>query len=101
MALKSSFPGDRSPIIHRLTDMPDQAANSESQYFVGFIAEQDSALQGLSKALAPSFRIKCVSAEPSIIALLEDPQLRAVLLDLDSIEGNAEDATEVLTEIRQ
>src|SRR6476660_6821435 len=81
--------------------MPDQAVSSESQYFVGFIAEQDSALPGISKTLAPSFRIKCVSAEQQIIALLEDPQLRAVLLDLDSIEGTAEDATEVLTEIRQ
>src|SRR5690242_16689629 len=81
--------------------MPDQPISSESQYFVGLIAEPDSALAGIQRSLATSFRLRCVNAEQQIVALLEEPQLRAILLDLDSIEGSAEDAAEVLTEIRQ
>lgn len=81
--------------------MPDQQVPSESQYFVGLIAEQDSALQGIQRTLATSFRTRLAGTEAQILALLEEPQLRCVLLDLDSIEGAAEDATEVLTEIRQ
>ena len=83
--------------------MPITAENEASTAFrllVALVTIDVEAYSSISHALAQNFRIVQAGTENLIKGFVDDPELRAMIFDLDSIGDGAKDGVEVLQEIR-
>jgi DNA-binding NtrC family response regulator len=69
-------------------------------YSVAVVTVDATEFAEMRRGLLPEFRVTLADTESSIKDAVEDPGLRAMLLDLDSIGDAAADGIEVLQEIR-
>jgi len=69
-------------------------------YSVAVVTVDATEFAEMRRGLLPEFRVTLADTESSIKDAVEDPGLRAMLLDLDSIGDAAADGVEVLQEIR-
>jgi DNA-binding NtrC family response regulator len=69
-------------------------------YSVAVVTVDTAEFAEMRRGLLPEFRVTLADTESSIKDAVEDPGLRAMLLDLDSIGDAAADGIEVLQEIR-
>jgi len=69
-------------------------------YSVAVVTVDATEFAEMRRGLLPEFRVILADTESSIKDAVEDPGLRAMLLDLDSIGDSANDGIEVLQEIR-
>ncbi len=83
--------------------MPNTSENegsSASRLLVALVTIDDAAYSSISQSLAQNFRIVQAGTENLIKEFVDDPELRAMIFDLDSIGDGARDGIEVLQEIR-
>lgn len=83
--------------------MPTTAENeatSSSRLLVALVTIDDAAYSSIARALAQNFRIVQAGTENLIKGFVDDPELRAMIFDLDSIGDGPKDGVEVLQEIR-
>jgi DNA-binding NtrC family response regulator len=78
----------------------EKDASQESRYAIVIVTIHDSVLLNISESMGPPFHVARASTEKLIKSFVEDPELRALLLDLDSIGDGPKDGIEVLQEIR-
>jgi DNA-binding NtrC family response regulator len=69
-------------------------------YPLAVVIEQGAEFAEMRRGLFPGFRATLADTESSIRDAVEDPALRAMLFDLDSIGEGASDGIEVVQEIR-
>jgi DNA-binding NtrC family response regulator len=69
-------------------------------YSVAVVTVDATQFAEVRRGLLPEFRVTLADTESSIKDAVEDPRLRAMLLDLDSIGDAAAEGIEVLHEIR-
>ena len=69
-------------------------------YSVAVVTVDATEFAEMRRGLLPEFRVTLADTDSSIKDAVEDPGLRAMLLDLDSIGDAAADGIEVLQEIR-
>src|SRR5216683_2189559 len=72
-----------------------------AQYAIAIITAETSAFPDMQHFLAPKFKAALAQTEKQIQSVVEDPEIRAVLMDLDSIGEGPADALRLLQEIRQ
>ncbi len=72
-----------------------------AQYAIAIITAETSAFPDMQHFLAPKFNAALAQTENQIQSVVEDPEIRAVLMDLDSIGEGSTDALRLLQEIRQ
>jgi ClpP class serine protease len=72
----------------------------QEQYALAIISVEEAAFPEMRRFLAPTFRTTLANTEEQIKTVVEDPTIHAILFDLDSIGGGANDGIEVLKEIR-
>jgi len=72
-----------------------------AQYAIAIITAETSAFPDMQHFLAPKFKAALAQTEKQIQSVVEDPEIRAVLMDLDSIGEGPTDALRLLQEIRQ
>ena len=86
----------------RLTmPMPAEKDSSrEPKPSVAVITIHEAAFLNISQSLGPEFHVARADTEKLITSFVEDPNLRALLFDLESIGEGAKDGIEVLQEIR-
>jgi DNA-binding NtrC family response regulator len=81
--------------------MPAEKDSSrEPRYSLAVVTIHETAFLNTSQSLGPEFHVSRADTEKLITSSVEDPDLRALLLDLDSIGEGAKDGIEVLQEIR-
>lgn len=81
--------------------MPSEKdASHEVQYSIAIVSVDESASSALARSLNPEFKVTMAGTEKLIKGLVEDPELRAMVFDLDSIGEGPTDGIEVLQEIR-
>src|ERR1700712_2534631 len=83
--------------------MPTPAENDASsgtRPLVAFVTLNDSNFSNIVHALAGTFKVVQAGTENLIKAFVDDPELRAMIFDLESIGEGARDGIEVLQEIR-
>ena len=71
------------------------------RYSIAVITLDEQMFREMRGALAPSFRITLASTESQIKTLVDDADIRGIVLDLESIGDGATDGIEVLQEIRR
>ncbi len=71
------------------------------QYTIAIITAETSAFPDMQHFLAPKFKAGLAQTEKQIQSVVEDPKIRAVLMDLDSIGEGPTDALRLLQDIRQ
>ncbi len=72
-----------------------------AQYAIAIITAETSAFPDMQHFLAPKFKAALAQTENQIQSVVEDPEIRAVLMDLDSIGEGPTDGLRLLQEIRQ
>jgi len=72
-----------------------------AQYAIAIITAETSAFPDMQHFLAPKFKAALAQTEKQIQSVVEDLEIRAVLMDLDSIGKGSTDALRLLQEIRQ
>jgi DNA-binding NtrC family response regulator len=72
----------------------------QEQYALAIISVEEAAFPEMRRFLAPTFKTTLANTEEQIKTVVEDPTIHAILFDLDSIGGGANDGIEVLKEIR-
>ena len=72
-----------------------------AQYAIAIITAETSAFPDMQHFLAPKFNAALAQTEKQIQSVVEDPEIRAVLMDLDSIGEGPTDGLRLLQEIRQ
>ena len=80
--------------------MPESAA-SPARYALAVITDDEEIFPEIRKHLGSEFRTALASDESAIRELLEQPDLHAILFNLDCIGDGPIDGLEVLTEIRR
>ena len=78
----------------------ENEASGASRLLVALVTIDDAAYSNIAHALAQNFRIVQAGTENLIKGFVDDPELRAMIFDLDSIGEGAKDGVEVLQEIR-
>jgi len=73
---------------------------SPERYSIAVISLDEQMFREMRGALAPSFRAILASTESEIKAIIDDPDIHGIVLDLDSIGEGAGDGIEVLQEMR-
>ena len=91
-----SLRGTMAPSIRR-----DNGDRGGGPYNIGVIAVPEAGIPDLDQYLSPTFNLTLAATEPQIQALMFDPELQAIVLDLDSIGDGASDGIEVLHEIHK
>ena len=84
--------------------MAFQAASDRSlaeRYSVAIVTLDEEMFREMRRALAPNFRATMASTESQIKTLIDDPDIHAIVLDLESIGDGAADGIEVLQEMRR
>src|SRR6266581_4892198 len=74
---------------------------AQAQYAIAIITAETSAFPDMQHFLAPKFKAGLAQTEKQIQSVVEDPKIRAVLMDLDSIGEGPTDALRLLQDIRQ
>src|SRR6476660_8795236 len=69
-------------------------------YSVAVVTVDTAEFAEMRRGLLPEFRVTLADTESSIKDAVEDPGIRAMLLDLDSVGDAAAEGIEVLQEIR-
>jgi DNA-binding NtrC family response regulator len=72
---------------------------SKERYSIAVITLEEQIFREMRTVLAPSFRATLASTESQVKILIDDPEVDAIVLDLDSIGENAGDGIEVLQEV--
>src|SRR5271170_1279464 len=81
--------------------MPSEKdASREARHSIAIVTIHDSTFLNISESMGPAFHVSRAGTERLIKSFVEDPELRALLLDLDSIGDGPKDGIEVLQEIR-
>jgi DNA-binding NtrC family response regulator len=94
-------------LAHRIlarvgADMAWQGLRSDgTQYSIAIISDEESVFPELCRFLADTFSAVLAKNEEQIQALVSNPQLDGIVLDLDSIGDGTADGIEVLQELRQ
>ena len=78
----------------------EKDASSEARYSIAVVTVDESTLSRILTCLGPEFNPAHAGTEKLIKDYVEDPSLRAMLFDLDSIGEGPRDGIEVLQEIR-
>jgi DNA-binding NtrC family response regulator len=78
-----------------------EASYASSEYRIAIITAETSAFPDMQHFLAPRFTASLAQNEKQIQTAIDDPGIRAVLLDLDSVGEDSSDALRLLGEIRQ
>lgn len=71
------------------------------RYCIAIITLEEQMFREMRRALAPSFRTILASTETQIKALIDDPDVHGIVLDLECIGEGGTDAIEVLEEMRR
>jgi DNA-binding NtrC family response regulator len=77
------------------------ATPGDQQYSVAVITVEDTTFPEIRRSLGPAFQTALANTETQIKHLIDDPQLRAILFDLDSVGVGTNDSLDVLKEVRQ
>ncbi len=72
-----------------------------AQTTIAIITAETSAFPDMRHFLAPRFKAELACNEKQIQAAVDDPNIRAVLLDLDNVGEDTSDALRLMQEIRQ
>ncbi|HME12146.1 MAG TPA: sigma-54 dependent transcriptional regulator [Candidatus Acidoferrum sp.] len=85
--------------------MTDRAPSSDAphpdgRYSIALITVEETAFPEIRRSLGPAFHTVLATTEDEIKALIDDPNLRAILFDLDAIGVGASDGIDVLKEMR-
>jgi len=72
----------------------------QEQYALAIISVEEASFPEMRRFLASTFKTTLANTEEQIKTVVEDPAIHAILFDLDSIGGGANDGIEVLKEIR-
>ena len=80
--------------------MPERDSSQDPRSCVAVVTIHEPTFQNILESLGPEFQVSQAGNEKLIKEVLEDPELRALILDLDSIGDGAKDGIEVLQEIR-
>ena len=80
--------------------MPEPSSNPE-RYSLAVITDDAELFPEVRKNLGGEFRTSLAADEDEIKALLEEPELHAILFNLDSIGDGPSDSLDVLVEIRK
>jgi DNA-binding NtrC family response regulator len=78
-----------------------QTAAAGAQPTIAIITAETSAFPDMQHFLAPRFKAELVHNEKQIQSAVEDPNIQAILLDLDNVGKETSDALRLLQEIRQ
>ena len=83
------------------SSMPtDRNESSDGQYFVAVITLDESIFPEIRRELGADFHVTLATTEKEIKEAVEDPDLHAILFDLDSVGEGAPDGIDVLKELR-
>jgi two-component system response regulator HydG len=80
--------------------LPETASSTE-RYSLAVITDDEDIFPEIRKHLGGDFRTSLATTEGEIKALLEKPELHAILFSLDAIGDRPSDGLEVLEEIRK
>ncbi len=78
-----------------------ESSNSTDRYVLAVITDEGDFYPDVRRHMGSEFRTVLSSTEDEIKKTLEEPELHAVLFDLDCIEGGPADGLEVLEEMRR
>jgi two-component system response regulator PilR (NtrC family) len=78
----------------------EKEAAGAPRLLVAVVTVDDAAFSNVVNALDEEFRVVKAEKENLIKSFVDDPELRAMIFDLDSIGAGAKDGIEVLQEIR-
>lgn len=78
-----------------------ESSNSADRYVLAVITDEGGFYLDVRRHMGSEFRTILSSTEDEIKKNLEEPELHAVLFDLDCIEGSPADGLEVLEEMRR
>ena len=78
-----------------------ESSNSTDRYLLAVITDEGDVYPEVRRHLGGEFRTILSSTEDEIKKILEEPELHAVLFDLDCIVGGPADGLEVLEEMRR
>ncbi len=78
-----------------------ESALPGAQPTIAIITAETSAFPDMQHFLAPRFNAELAQDEKQIQAAVDDPNIRAVLLDLDNVGEDTSDALRLMQEIRQ
>src|SRR5437879_2084405 len=79
----------------------DGIPSNGAQYSIAIISDEQSTFPQISRFLAQTFSTNLATNEEHIHALVNDPLLHGIVLDLDSIGDSTRDGIEVLQEFRR
>ena len=79
----------------------NEAAAAGGPHRVSIVTAEKSAFPEMHRFLAPTFEARLAQTEEEIQGAVEDPGVRAILLDLDSVGEGAADGLRLLQDIRQ
>ena len=71
------------------------------QYAICIITAEASAFPDIQRLLSPTFSSVLLQTDKQIQTALQDPEIRAILLDLDSVGEGSSDGLALLKDIRQ
>ncbi|HTQ61443.1 MAG TPA: sigma-54 dependent transcriptional regulator [Candidatus Solibacter sp.] len=80
--------------------MPETGPSPE-RYSLAVITDDADSFPEMRKHLSPAFRTSLATNEAEILAVLEQPDIHAILFNLDAIGDGPADGLEVLEEIRK
>ncbi|MGH9741543.1 MAG: sigma 54-interacting transcriptional regulator, partial [Candidatus Acidiferrum sp.] len=75
--------------------------SSPERYSLAVITDDADTFPEIRKHLGTTFRVSLANTEAEILTTIEQPELHAILFDLDAIGDGPSDGLEVLAEIRQ
>src|SRR6266581_7317296 len=78
-----------------------EAGGAEAPYHIAIITAETAAVPDMQHFLAPRFKPRLAQTEKQIQGVSDDPDIRAVLFDLDSVGQESSDALALLQEFRQ
>jgi DNA-binding NtrC family response regulator len=78
-----------------------EAVGADAPYHIAIITAETAAFPDMQHFLAPRFQPALAQTEKQIQAVADNPDIRAVLFDLDSVGREPSEAMELLQEIRQ
>ena len=85
----------------RAPETNDRNPPPSERYSIAIITLEEEMFREMRRALAPSFRATLASTESQIKTLIDDPDVHAIVLDLESIGSEPADGIEVLQEMRR
>ncbi|HMK29268.1 MAG TPA: sigma-54 dependent transcriptional regulator [Terriglobales bacterium] len=79
----------------------NEPAPAGAQHSICVITSEAASFPEMQRHLAPAFRTTLAQTQKQIQAVLADPQVQAILLDLDTVGDGASDGLELLQKMRQ